>query len=42
MKSIMHVLFGDLTGDSDGPKMSMEEIDETVKNAFNEYVLENQ
>jgi hypothetical protein len=42
MKSIMHVLFGDLTGDSDGPKMSMEKIDETVKNAFNEYVLENQ
>ncbi len=45
MKSIMHVLFGDLTGDSDRPKMSMEEIekiDETVKNAFNEYVLENQ
>ena len=38
MKSIMHVLFGDLTGDSDGPKMSMEEIDEMVEIAFNEYI----
>jgi len=41
MKSIMHVLFGDLTGDSVGPNMSIEEIDETVKIAFNEYVSEN-